>query len=264
MAAKWIRLSMFVVLSNTEEIATDCETSPIHEPIYGKTCETSRYMTIIAATENHHCTLACIGNTDCKAIIYDDHQSVCILLQQPCILLQSHTDHVYQSFEHQCTKWIPTGHDVPAFWIYESGTAKSYVTRMYVNDDALIGKATNNIFRAIFPNASVFQNAEGHHEVLVVDDSCRVTWVWYDATSGQPLPTGAFIGGFWEDTPMYVSRLPIQGNLIVGYYDPLNNQARGEFRGSRSRSHFDVMVVQSRHIISWEQPCCGNLRMTYW
>ena len=247
----WMGLSMFVVFSNADEIAPDCETRPIHEPIYDKTCETLNYKTLSAATESYHCTLACIDSKDCKAIIYDNHNSVCMLLQEPCTLLQPHADRVYQSLEHQCTKWIPASQDVPAYWIYEHSTTKSYVARMSINDDVLLGKVTSGVFWAIFPNGSVFQNTEGNHETLVVDASCHVIWVWYDATSGKPLPAGAFIGGFWEDTSMYVSRLHIHGLLIVGYYDPLINLARGEMRGSNNRSRFDVMVVQSRHIISW-------------
>ena len=148
-------------------------------------------------------------------------------LPQPCTSLQPHADHMYQFFQHECAKWIPAGHDVHAYWIYEDGTDESNVVRMYINHIALLGKVTSNTFWSIFPNGSVFKNTEGQHEVLVVDDTCRVTWVWYDATSGQPLAAGAFVGGFWEDTSMYVSRMSVWGYLIVGYYNPLNNLARG-------------------------------------
>ena len=160
---------------NNIEIGLHCKCHPIHEPIYGKTCETLQFITTSAATESHHCTLAYIGNKDYKAYIYDNRQSVCMLLPQSCSLLQHHANYMYQSFEHQCTKWTPAGHGVAVYLIYGGGITKCYVARMAINEDVLLGKVTSNIFRANFPNGSVFQKAEDNHEVLVVDVSCRVS-----------------------------------------------------------------------------------------
>ena len=253
MAAIYTAMSIFlcVILSNAHE--KTCEARPIHAPVHGQTCETLEYITTGVTPERHHCNLACIRDKACKAIIHDSRHSVCMLLPHTCILLQPQADHVYQSFEHQCTKWVPASHGVPGYWVDESSTLKAYVARMFINHYPLLGKVTLNTFRSIYPNGSDYHNAEGHHEVLVVDASCCVTWVWYDATSGQPLPAGAFVGAFLTatQTSMYVSRLQIQGNPVIGYYDPLSNLARGQYYGSRSGISFDVMVVESLHVINW-------------
>ena len=223
-------------------IRADCESQSIESPIDGHACLTHEYSNI-SVTDSHHCTLACIQKEECKATVYDVGHSVCMLLPQLCMLLRPRADFVYQAFHYPCTKWVPQSDDTPGYWIYEV-RIMSYIARSFIDDDLVVGKMTN-VFNTVHPSETYAVTAT-HYEKLVVDPTCQVTWVSYDATTGQPLPGGALIGGFLSatNTPLYVSRLTTSGIYVVGYYDPLNRQALGELGGVIRDTIFDLMVVK--------------------
>ena len=160
---------------------------------------------------------------------------------------------MYQSFEYPCVKWVPAASDnVETFWIYEKNNDKAHVARAFVNNDLLLGKLTDN-FYGINPSGSKTQGGSSQ-EKIVVDASCSVTWVSYDATTGQPMPTGAFVGGFLTatNTPLYVSRQETPDcDWALGYYNPINRKAWGECYGVQDGSKFEVMVARPRHFITW-------------
>ena len=242
-----IYVAYWVLLSPTEGLTAGCRFHDIQSRSYGQACETREYINISVA-ERRHCTLSCIHSTKCEATVFDIRQSVCMLLEEPCILLKPRIEHVYQSFKFQCSKWVPSSDDIPGLWLYEKPRNKANVVRKMVKDDLVLGKVSDQ-FHAVLPNGTSCVHG-GNYEKLVVDASCRVNWVSYDATSGQPLPKGALIGGFLAvtNTPLYVSKFRDEENgqpiHILSYYNPLNHMAWGEYYAVKNNSTFDILTIR--------------------
>ena len=254
MANLWIGIYIgFVWMpGNAKASSTYCKMGNIQSRVDGQACDPPEY-TNISASEWRHCSLACAHIKECRATIFDHRRSFCMIMPQPCVLLKPYSDHVYQSFEYPCTKWVPAAKDnVEAVWIYERNNNKAYVARVFDNNDLLLGKLTDN-FYGIDPSGSKTQGGSSQEKV-VVDPSCSVTWVSYDATTGQPMPAGAFVGGFLRatNTPLYVSRQEAPDcDWALGYYNPINQKAWGECYGVQDSSKLEVMVARPRHDITW-------------
>ena len=241
-----ICIVFYCLLSNTKPITADCNFYGIQRAEEGQACEHQEYKEI-SVPERRHCTLACTYRKECKAIVYDSRRSMCMLLLEPCMLLRPRSDHVYQTFQRPCTKWV-SSNDSHGYWIDELGL-RSYIGRRFVNHDLVVGKVTDK-FHAIRPNDTTYIGGENYGK-LVVDASCRVAWVSYDATSGQSMPTGAMVGGFLAATniPLYVSRLPLDNINLVGYFNPLNHRAWADYYGPKNGTRFDIMVIQPPSIL---------------
>ena len=106
----------------------------------------------------------------------------------------------------------------------ESSARQSYVSRIFHEGDFIIGKTTTHFF-AISPT-DMFMVIDGDYELLVVDASCKVTWVDHDTTSSQAVPEGVLIGGILTatNTLLYVARTTVDGLVSSGYYNPLNGR----------------------------------------
>ena len=246
----WVVL--WLLLSNSKGMTTACKFHSIQPPIDGQACETQDYINI-SVTERHHCTLACMRSNECKATVYDNLRSVCTLLPLTCFLLKPRAEHVYQAFQYACDKWVPESYD-GGLWVYENPRSMAYFARVTVNDDLVLGKVSDR-FHGVLPSGTELEHG-GSYEKLVVDVACSVTWVSYDATTKQPIPTGAIIGGFLAatNTPLYLTRLHGMKNnepaLLPSYYNPRNHMAWTEFYGIYNRSTFDLLVVQPPSIIA--------------
>ena len=246
-------IGMYVVngfiLKNTEMETADCQPQRFESPIEGHTCEIPEHINT-SVIEHHHCTMACIRSKDCTATVYDNWRSVCMALSHPCVLLKPRVGYVYQAFHHRCVEWVPCSEDIPVYSINERIiTGETYIGRVFINDDLVPGKVATalNRFYSVHPSGTYDVRRDIGYEKLVVDASCSVTWVWYNATKGQPMSTGALIGGYLAatGTPLYVSRLmPTKDLLVVGYYNPQNRMAWGLFHGIKSGVTFEVMVIQ--------------------
>ena len=240
---------LVAILSNAKGIPIECKPKIIQSPIDGQACETLQY-TNISVSERHHCTLTCTGSKDCSATIFDRRHSICMLLSQSCNFLMPRTDHVYQSFEPPCTKWVNAS-DVPqGYMIHEEPVRQlpAYVARANADDDIVVGKMSDQ-FYAVHPNGpSEVRRSQGFgYEELVVHAACSVTWVPYTAASGEPLPRGAFVGGFLvhTSTPLYVSRITFQDKYkVIGYYNPLDQLSWASFAGVRSNATSEIMVIE--------------------
>ena len=237
-------VGLLTTMINAKAIGAECESRSIQLPTGGIACETQEH-TNISVTEHRRCSMACIRNKECQATIYDSPRLVCILLPEPCFRVERYTGFVYQVFQHQCTQWVPESDDVPGYWTNE-GNGQSYVVRRYIGSDLVVGKLTNRL-HVISPRGDHIQG--GNYEELVVDGFCRVTWVPYDSTTGQPIPTGTLIGGFLSatNTPVYVSKL---AGGFVGWYNPLNGRAVSH-GGIRNDTTLELMVVQPPTAIPW-------------
>ena len=229
-------------------------------PIYDMACQPFNHRNISTASR-YHCTLVCIHNDNCDAIIYDTTRHACMLMVDACFSLKSYPDHVYQILTYECTKWVPKTGYYDVYWFLTNGRGNGFltngrgnnaVTRGVRDEDTVVGKAIVNglglasVHYAISSNGT--EMIEGDFERLVVDPSCAVTWVSHDASLGQPLPLGSLIGGIITatNTPLYVARLFVSNHFITGYFNPINNLAWGQYYGAKSSHQFEVMVVRRR------------------
>ena len=242
---------LLIMLRNVKVSATRCNIHSIQLPAADQACKAGEY-TNTSVIEHRQCKLACIHSEECSTIIYDGYRSVCMLLPEPCFLLKPYPGYVYQVIQHLCTKWVRNTDDVGVYWTHE-GSGRSYVVRKYVGADLVVGKVTNRL-HAISPSGTHIEGPKtGNHEELVVDASCRVTWVAYDSTTGQPIPGGALIGGFIKatNTPLYVSKF---AGGVVGYYNPLQRMAWGQLGGIKNGTQFELMVVHPPSTTPWSYP----------
>ena len=200
----WIYMGFSITLGNADASELQCKFSNIQSPVDGTECEPSEY-TNISTSERHHFCLACVNSATCKATIFNQRYVVCMILLHPCISLKPYVDHVYQAFEYPCTKWINASNAVNAYSNYEALGVQAYVARAFVGNGFMLGKFTH-MFHAITPSGTKIKGGS-NQEKIVIDASCNVTWVSYDATTEQPMPIGALIGGFLAatNTPLFVS-----------------------------------------------------------
>ena len=241
---------IWFMLSNVNGITANCKSFTIPPAEEGRACHLQEY-TNISVIERHHCTLACVRDNECKATVHDSRQSVCMLFPEPCMLLLSRTDHIYQSFRRPCTKWVANS---DAYF----GMGSKKLGRAFFGEDLTMGHFYSWRFFGAPPGSA--NKVENNDFVgLVVDASCRVSWVPYNATTGQPLPTGALIGGFVAatNTPLYVSLLHeyTYGDTYEHFanYDPVARVAWGyrhnyinytHITGVISDTAIDIMVVE--------------------
>ena len=241
-------VGFWIMMKNAQACGIHCTSRIIQLPIDDRTCETNVY-TNISASDPRFCSLACVRNNECQATVYNGGHSICKLLPEPCLLLKPLKGYVYQVFQHQCAKWVPKRDDDSGYWTNEYNL-KSYIVRRFINNarDVAVGRVTSGFF-AIHPNgASVVRG--GYDDKLVVDGSCRVTWLPYDAMAGHPIPFGAFIGGFLSatNTPLYVSKI---NGAIIGYYNPSTHTAWGEYYGIIYDTKFNLMVLETNSFFPW-------------
>ena len=222
---------------------TSCTSTSVAPPTDGMACQPFDFRNVSAATR-HHCSLACVPNNNCRALIYDATQHVCMLLTETCMLLHPYPGYVYHNVRITCTTWEAEAGSENGFF-YHDGFKLSGVARTSRDGDIVVGR-THSRFYGISSGGESFMS--GSFERLVVDPSCDVTWVSHDSSTGQPLPTGALIGGIvtTTNTPLYVVRSDVQGYMPSGYFNPLNNLAWAEWLGVYYITAFEVMVVVPR------------------
>ena len=235
-------LQFLIVVIRISRGTCQCTSVDTEAPIDGMACQPFEYQNIMA-DKPEFCSLACIQIDRCEATIYDRTLGMCMLMNDPCFSPKPYFNHLYQSYKHKCTKWVPDTENHIAYSYIEAGTQRSYVSRKAHDGNMVVGKKTSYFF-AVNPIDSTGISL-GSHELLVVESSCSVAWVAYDSSSNQPLPRGALIGGILTatNTPLYVTRMIAFGARIGGYYNPLNGKAWGSHSGARNSTIFEVMIV---------------------
>ena len=223
-------------------MTSTCVSTDTIPPIEGVACQPFEARNI-TASKPEFCSLACVQDQRCEATIYDIIQGFCLLMNNPCFSLEPRSNHVYRSFKHECTKWVPSDGSYPAYWFFEFNPQRSYVSRKAHQGNIIIGKKTNR-FYAVNPIDNHMVDG-GSYELLMVEPNCNVTWVSHDSTSGQPLPRGALIGGVLADTntPLYVARISYEGGLLAGFYNPLNGMAWSIYSGAKNSTLLEIMIV---------------------
>ena len=244
-----VYIGILLIIQSCTAILTDaigCVAVEQNHTLDGWACQPFRHNNI-TNVPYHHCTLACMQNHECQAFIYDKTRELCMILNAPCLWTQPYTDHIYGISKPPCFSWEQHTKDYPFYWYYE-GSLRSYIGRLLHGGDMLVGKVTAGFF-TVDPTTFLLVSS-GSYEKLVVDSSCKVTWVPHDSDSGQPIPFNAVIGGVLSttNTPLYVTRQLQGATHIVGYYNPLNKHASGATQisgrgASINNTVFEVMTV---------------------
>ena len=234
---------LIFLVTEISGVMSTCLTVDIQPPVNGMACQPFKYSNI-TTIKLEFCSLACVSNQRCGAIIYDKTTGVCMLMHDPCFSLKPQFNHMYRSFKYACTKWVAKDGISSAYWYFETDTQQSYVSRKVHRGNVLIGKKTHHFYVIDPMDSSVVTSRI--YECLMVEPHCSVTWVSYDPTRSQPLPKGALIGGILTDTntPLYVARQNVSNIWVGGYYNPLNGKAWAEYLGATySNTQIEVMVV---------------------
>ena len=235
---------LIILICATPTTSTTCRSAITLPPVYDKACIPFGYRNVSTTTQ-YHCSLSCIYDSNCYATIYDATRHNCMFLEGRCLLLQPSPGLVYQTFKHECIKWVPNTGDYAAYWFYEvDGILQSFIARTFHDGDLIVGKETQGIFYGVSRDGNSITK-DSSYERLVVYPSCHVTWVDHDSSTGQPTPAEVLIGGMLTltNTPLYVVRLMAMHRSFSGYFNPLNDLAWGEQFGIRSMAQFEMLVV---------------------
>ena len=201
----------------------------------------------------HECVLHCALNEKCKAVNYDIESNVCMRMTIPCPVIETQPHVYYQmltaAVEDVCVRWVAI-HD----WNYQRMVKVNQdVDGNYPLGVARIETGAGDILPAKWPNnnhnvftvksAALFSGSL--FDVLVVHESCSLRWVFYDASNGNPLPTGAIQGGHLTDgTPLYVALMHATDiRRVIGYYNHDARMGTCEYGGVHSRQLMNILAI---------------------
>ena len=245
--------SMAVIfwISKCSNPVSSCESMSIRERLFGIGCAWDNPV-VLAGVEEHECVLRCLPDKTCTAVNYDVQNKVCTRSGTPCPVLETQSNVNYQILAtvpvDGCVQWVAT-HD----WNYPrivkvnqdvGGDYPLGVTRLISNGDILPAKWPNN-------NANVYTIKSGSvtysstFEVLAVNKACSLRWVYYDASSSDPLPTGAIQGGHWSDgTPLYVALIYARADRhVVRYYNHATRMGTCDYSGENNKQNLELLIV---------------------
>ena len=204
-----------------------CQTLHLRNRLMGFGCAWGNNVNFTGVAE-HECVLRCMSDKSCTAVNYDVQDRVCMRMEVPCPVLEIQQYVHYQILAappvDDCVQWIPTGDwDYPRMVKYNSdpnGYQLHGVARLTRAGEVLPARwsKAKNIAYTVQNNTKFVSSV---FEVLVVKKSCSVRWVNYDASSGNPLPPGAILGGHLADgMPLYVAITCLSANWqVAGYYN---------------------------------------------
>ena len=239
---------MFTLFSK----GSSCEQMTLSPRILGAGCAWDNAMTVLTV-EEHECVLGCFTHKTCKAINYDVQSKACTRSETPCPVVEPQPNVNYQILAtvpvDECVQWVAT-HD----WNYPrivkvnreviTGNYPLGVARFVSGGDLLPAKWPDN-------NANVYTIKSGGvaftsaFEVLVVKETWSLRWVYFDASSSDPLPTGAIQGGQWSDgTPLYVALVYARADKhVIGYYNHATRIATCDYFGTNNLKNLELLVV---------------------
>ena len=237
---------------NLSKLVPSCDVLSSQGMVTGAACPWDNPVNITGVTINE-CVLHCALDQRCNAVNYDVESDVCMRMAEPCPIIETQPHVHYQMLtvaaKDECVRWVAT-HD----WNYQrvvkinqnvGGNYPLGVARIETTEgDILPGKWPNNDNNA-FTIKSSNKFYGPHFDVLVVYEACSLRWVYYDASNGNPLPTGAIQGGHWaEGTPLYVAAIYIRDDRrVVGYYNHETQMGTCEYRGVNNEQHMDILVI---------------------
>ena len=224
--------------------ASSCESSYLPDRLMGFGCAWENQANFTGVAE-HECVLRCMLGKSCAAVNYDVQERVCMRMEVPCLVLETHQSTHYQIFAPQpvdgCVQWIATSDwNYPRLVKYNNylyGYNLHGVARLRSAGEVLPGRWHNNSQKAytVQNNTKLIKSV---FEVLVVKESCSLRWVYYDTSSDNPIPPKAIRGGHLVDgTSLFVAMTYLTDTRnVVGYYNHvirMGTCAWGKVRNNR-------------------------------
>ena len=232
-------------------VFSSCYVMSVQNRIVGAGCAWDNPLNHTGVVE-HQCVLSCMSDKGCTAVNYDVHSNVFMRMSEPCPVIETQPLVNYLILasppNDECVQWIAT-HD----WNYHRMVKVSMksnfplgVARIVTTaGDVLPAKWPHNQNRAFtIKTGSVVYNVE--FEALVVNQACSLQWVYYDASSDNPLPIGAIRGGQWADgIPLYVSVIYARDDRrVIGYYNHEIRMGTCDYMGAEcNKRDMDILVV---------------------
>ena len=187
-----------------------CALRYTNKPIIGLRCATTITTAVVQAA-HPQCVWRCLRAHSCRYINHDSVTDQCDVGLGQCESLQRATGAMVQAFgppRRGCLRW---GSKQEPGWVPVVGkNGDNYVARTVSGDVSLIGTYdtyssafwANNAGMAVGPVKQTDQDIE----FLTKDPACPLPWMSY--TAGEPLPSGAVIGGRLVDgSATYVAKV---------------------------------------------------------
>ena len=233
-------------------LASPCKQMPLHARVYGAGCAWDTPVTLVSV-EEHECVLRCLSHKTCTAVNYDVQKKFCTLSETPCPVVETQPNIHYQILTtvpvDACVQWVATkdwnnprvvkvnrdvGGDHPVRVVRLRTDAGDVLPAKWPNNGVKVATIT----RDGITSSSVF-------EVMLVNKACSLRWVYYDASSSDPLPTGAIQGGQWADgTPLYVAVCYATAyKRVIGYYNHAIRNGTYEYGGVHFSQNISLLIV---------------------
>ena len=270
--ARSILVTHIVVLSlapsDTAPEATKpvCRQRYIQRPLVNQRCitDTEIYINKTDILDQQHCTWLCMQDPNCQIINYNSMGAYCLHGQGPCVSLENEIDFVttVMQVKQPCFKWVTSYEDDTYSTItFPKITGSSdliMIVRVRKESSKIPGKktlASDSIYYSWDGSEAYFTNCLSC-EYLTLSPECTISWVSHSSTSGNPLPTGAVIGGHLKGVPLYVARkftAHFAGHperYSSGYYDNI------EGRGHIPYGRLDVIYTDIELLVVHEWNSC--------
>ena len=222
-----------------------------------------RCMTDAEVYRNHtgvpqeRCMWHCLRDLSCKVIDYNLVGSYCLLGHGPCASLQPDSDFVTtpMTMKTPCMTWVhqdtvpPTDMvNVYSFYIKPAQHDQTaMIGRAIVGSERIPGRyqpVSGGGFYSLDGGFHWF--SAGEYELLAVSPQCNITWMSYDAGSGNSLPNGLVIGGSHNGDLLYVARYKNHNDAYVtGYYSALGRELQAADNAGVSTSTVMELLVVS-------------------
>ena len=247
----WPSILIYVWVSDFFYRASPCELTLVSVRLLNTGCAWDNAVTFVA-WEERECLMRCILDKTCMAITYSVQNGICIRSDTLCPVVETQPNVNYQILAtvpvDECVQWVAT-HD----WNYPrivkvnqdvGGDYPLGVARLTSGGDILPAKWPNN-------NADVFTIKSGSvtysstFEVLAVNEACSLRWLYYDASSSDPLPNGKIQGGQRSDgTPLYVALIYARVDRhVVGYYNHATRMGTCDYGGEQNVQIMELLIV---------------------
>ena len=240
-----------------------CPRRYIQPPQVGQRCitDTEIYINKTGIELQHRCMWLCIRNPICQVINFNHMGAYCLMGLRPCVSLEKEVEFITTSLaaEKPCLKWVESYenglYNAITFPISDNTDPSDLliVVRIRKGEHKIPGKGSL-ILGQMYTYYS-WQGkemevlfAESQCEFLILSPECTISWVPHNSTSGNPLPTGGVIGGYFKGVPLYVARkftVRSVGNPAVyssGYYNNVEGRGHMPF-GWMDMVYTDVEIL---------------------
>ena len=191
------------------------------------------------------CTCSCIISTNCDLFIYNPQNRTCLHLlgSQPCHLATPHTEFMMMRFrssvQDQCL--ISSTHSDVHRIRSDTGDPR-VLSRKHKDGAVCLGTSDDWANSPFYFNgpADLTVCPDAPKEIMAVHPSCTVAWVTY--TTGDVLPRGAIVMGYWNGKPSYSTRHYIGNEQSFGWYVERNDEGTYHYFSPKSSSFFEILI----------------------